>query len=53
MWNSFKEKCKEQAYEQLNDSNYYGTCKSCGDTTSYSKLEEFNGECEDCFYEHR
>lgn len=31
----------------------FGTCNKCGCLTSQHKLEEFNGICEDCYYEEK
>ncbi|MPM09425.1 hypothetical protein SDC9_55742 [bioreactor metagenome] len=31
----------------------FGTCNKCGCLTSKHKLEEFNGICEDCYYEEK
>lgn len=31
----------------------FGTCNKCGSLTSQSKLEEFNGLCEDCYYNEK
>lgn len=52
MWGRNKAN-NEDIYEQLNDPNIFGTCKTCGETTSNNKLEEFKGDCEDCFYDKR
>lgn len=35
------------------EDNDYGTCNKCGCLTSNYKLDEFNGICEDCYYDEK
>lgn len=43
MWNTVD--------DYLNDKECFGNCNKCGSLTSNHKLDEFNGVCEDCYYE--
>ncbi|WP_250674409.1 hypothetical protein LZ906_017505 (plasmid) [Paraclostridium ghonii] len=39
--------------EHLNDSDRFGTCEECENLTCNSKLEEFEGICEECYYKDK
>lgn len=50
MWFNMSEREKE---DFINTSGYFEDCQQCGQKTSKDKLAEFNGICEDCYYENK